>query len=281
MFYLLLSIISSAMISIAMRLSQGKVKSKLCMIATNYLICFLMAWFLMGFGNPFPREEGVTAALEMGTFNGLFYMLSLIYSQYNIAKNGVVLSSVFSKIGALLIPLLVAILIFKESPTAFQFVGFVLAIVSVLVLNYRKDGDGAGGKFTLSLFGLLVAEGCAGIMAKVFNEIGNERLAAHFLFYTFVTAFLFCVVVILLKQERPGISEIFYGMMVGIPNFMEARFVLRALETVPAVIVYPSRSVGTIILITLFGTLLFKEKLGKRQFAAMGVILVSLMLLNV
>jgi len=281
MIYLLLSIICSAMISIVMRFSQGKATNKLCMIATNYLTCLLMAWFLMGFGNPFPKEAGLPATLEMGTFNGFSYMMALILNQYTISRNGVVLPSVYSKMGGLLIPLLVSILIFKESPTAFQFIGFVLSIVSIFMLNYHKHSDdSAGGKFAPSLFALLVAEGCAGIMSKVFNEIGDERLAAHFLFYTFVTAFLFCVIVILFKHERPGIPELIYGVLIGVPNFMGARFVLRALETVPAVIVYPARSVGTIIVITLFGTLLFKEQLMKRQIMAMGVILVSLVLLN-
>ena len=280
MIYLLLSIFCSAMIAIVMRLGQDKVTSKLCMIATNYFTCLVMSWAMMGFGNPIPAESGLRATLGMGTFNGFFYMLALILNQYNISRNGVVLPSVFSKMGGLLIPLLVSIVIFKESPTVFQFVGFVLSIVSVLVLNYRKEENGSGGKFMLSLFALLVAEGCAGIMSKVFNEIGNEVLAAHFLLYTFVTAFLFCAIVIIAKHERPGLHELIYGMMIGIPNFMGARFVLKALETVPAVIVYPARSVGSIVVIMLFGTLLFKERLGRQQIVAMGVILISLVLLN-
>lgn len=281
MIYLLLSIFCSAMIAIVMRLGQDKVSSKLCMIATNYFTCLVLSWGMMGFGTPFPEEAGLRATLGMGTFNGFFYMLALILNQYNISRNGVVLPSVFSKMGGLLIPLLVSICIFKESPTVFQFIGFVLSIISVIVLNYRKEENGSGGTFMLSLFALLIAEGCAGIMSKVFNEIGNEALAAHFLLYTFVTAFLFCALVILAKKERPGIQELIYGMMIGIPNFMGARFVLRALETVPAVIVYPARSVGTIVVIMLFGTMLFKERLGKQQLAAMFVILVSLVLLNI
>lgn len=280
MFYLLLSILCSAMVAIAMRLSQGKATNKHCMIATNYLTCFIMSWFLMGFGNPFPQEEGLAATLGMGTFNGFFYMLALILNQYNISRNGVVLPSVFSKMGGLLIPLLVSIVIFKESPTMFQFVGFVLSILSVFLLNYRAEGSDAGNTSFLSLIALLVAEGCAGIMSKVFNEVGNSVLSTHFLFYTFITAFLFCLIVIIRKHERVGIYEIIYGMMIGIPNFMGARFVLRALEEVPAVIVYPARSVGTIVVITLFGTLLFKERLVKQQIVAMCVIMVSLILLN-
>jgi len=280
MLYLVLSIFSGAMISTVMRLSQGKVTSKLGMFAVNYITCALLSWCFMGFMNPFPQAEGIWPAIGMGTFNGTFYMVALVLSQYNIAQNGVVLSSVFSKMGGLLIPLLVSILIFGESPTVLQFIGFILSMISIFVLNYRKDVDGIGGKFTISLFALLVAEGCAGIMAKVFNETGNPVLASHFLFYTFVIAFLLCAIVILAKHERLGFSEIIYGLLIGIPNFLGARFVLRALETIPAVVVYPSRSVGTIVVITIVGTMLFKERLSRQQFAAMGVILVSLVLLN-
>jgi len=280
MLYLVLSIFSGAMISTVMRLSQGKVTSKLGMFAVNYITCALLSWCFMGFMNPFPQAEGIWPAIGMGTFNGTFYMVALVLSQYNIAQNGVVLSSVFSKMGGLLIPLLVSILIFGESPTVLQFIGFILSMISIFVLNYRKDADGIGGKFTISLFALLVAEGCAGIMAKVFNETGNAVLSSHFLFYTFVIAFLLCAIVILAKHERLGFSEIIYGLLIGIPNFLGARFVLRALETIPAVVVYPSRSVGTIVVITIVGTMLFKERLSRQQFAAMGVILVSLVLLN-
>lgn len=280
MLYLILSIFSGAMISIVMRLSQGKVTSKLSMFAVNYITCAILSWGFMGFMTPFPKADGIWPSIGMGAFNGTFYMLALVLSQYNIAQNGVVLSSVFSKMGGLLIPLLVSILIFGESPTLLQFIGFVLSMISIFVLNYRKDTDGAGGKFTISLFALLVAEGCAGIMAKVFKEIGNPALSNHFLLYTFLIAFLLCVFLIAAKHERPGIPEFLYGLMIGVPNFLGARFVLRALDTVPAVVVYPSRSVGTIVVITIVGTMLFKERLSKQQIAAMGVILVSLVLLN-
>ena len=139
MLYLILSIFSGAMISTVMRLSQGKVTSKLAMFAVNYITCALLSWFIMGFMNPFPQEAGIWATIGMGAFNGTFYMLALVFSQYNIARNGVVLSSVFSKMGGLLIPLLVSILIFGEAPTVLQFIGFVLSVISIFVLNYRNN----------------------------------------------------------------------------------------------------------------------------------------------
>ncbi len=281
MFYLLLSILSSAMISIVMRLSEGNVKSKLCMIATNYVTCFFLSWGMTSFGNPFPNETGLAATIGMGTFNGLFYMLALILGQYSIAKNGVILSSVFSKIGALIIPLVVSILFFAEVPTIFQFIGFILSIIAIIIINYQKNESGNLGKFKWSLFGLLLTDGFAGIMAKVFNEIGNSKLDSNFLLYTFMTAFLFCFIIILLKKERFGKRELLYGVMIGVPNFLASRFVLLALKTVLAVVVYPAKGVATIAVISLAGVIMFKERLNKRQLAAMSVILVALVLLSV
>jgi multidrug transporter EmrE-like cation transporter len=46
------------------------------------------------------------------------------------------------------------------------------------------------------------------------------------------------------------------------------------------VIVYPTYSVASILLITLAGTLLFREKLNPRQWIGLGIILPALALLN-
>ena len=72
-----------------------------------------------------------------------------------------------------------------------------------------------------------------------------------------------------------------FGALLGIPNFFSTKFLLMALGDLPAVIVYPTFSVGTILVVTVAGLLLFKEKLGKRQALAMSVILLALMLLNI
>ncbi len=280
MIYLFLSIASSAAIAIVMRLSEGNVKSKLTMLATNYLVCLLISWGMMGFGNVLPEEEGLAAALGMGTFNGFFYVVALVLNQYNISRNGVVMPSVFSKMGSLLIPLIMSIVVFSEVPTVFQFVGFVLSVAAIIIINYQKTGADTGNLDKLPLMALLVAEGCASIMAKVFNEIGNLALDSQFLFYTFFTALIFCSMLIVIKKERPGVKELIFGTMIGIPNFMSAQFMMKALEYVPAVIVYPFRAVAVILTIMLAGIVIFKERLTRQQWFATGVILVSLVLLN-
>ena len=56
---------------------------------------------------------------------------------------------------------------------------------------------------------------------------------------------------------------------------------LKSLSYVPGVIVYPVYSVAGILLVTLAGVAVFREKLTKRQWTALAIILLSLVLLNV
>ena len=278
MIYLLLTILCGSMLSIVMRLSEGRVKYRTGMLAGNYFTCMLMAVCFLGPGNVFSGGEGFGRALGMGAVNGAFFLSALMCSQYCIRRAGVVLPSVFSKTGSLLVPLVVSILLFKETPSALQGIGSVLALSGVLMMNLRRGG-GSGGCLGM-LIALLFTEGMASSMTKIYREVGNPALSDHFLLFTFASAFLLCMAVVLLRRERPGLRELAFGAMIGVPNFLSTRFILKALERLPAIIVYPSRSVGTIAVIALAGTLVFREKLSRRQKLALLVILVALALLN-
>ncbi len=280
MLYLILSILCSAALSVVMRLSEGKVTYKLPMLATNYVICFMMSWGLGGFPTLIPNVDGIQRTFAMGVFNGCFYMLALVVGQYCISKSGVILSSVFSKIGGLVIPLIVSTLVFSEIPTVYQFIGFILSLFAIVALNYRKENE-SSVTIQWSLLALFLTEGCAGIMAKVFREEGRLELEYHFLLYTFLIAFLLCGIRILIKKERFGLQEVLYGIAIGVPNFLASRFLLKALVYIPAVVAYPVRSVATIGVIAVAGLTFFHERLRKLQWIAMGVIVVALILLSV
>lgn len=278
MIYLLLTILCGAALSIVMRLSEGHVRSRMAMLASNYVTCMVMAFLFMGPARAFAPGEGFQRAMELGLLNGFFYMSALVTMQYNIRKNGVVLPSVFSKMGGLLMPLIAAILFFGEVPRIVQVIGFVFSIVAILLMNARSDGGRVSAMPALLL--LLFMDGMAAVMSKVYREVGTAALSNHFLFFTFGSAFVLCVLVILFKRERPGLMEVLFGMAIGIPNFLASHFNLKALESLPAIIVYPSRSVGSLMIITIVGLFIFREKLSRKQIIAMAFIFAALILLN-
>ena len=279
MLFLLLSILCSSAMSIVMRVSKGRVKSGISMLAANYFACMLTALCFMGPSRIFVSGEGMGHTFQLGMLNGVFYVSALVSNRYSISRIGMVLPSVFSRMGGLLVPLAFSMLMFGEVPDAFQVVGAMLAIAGILLMNLHSGSGKAG--CTAPLIVLLFAEGMASAMAKIYGETGSAALSDHFLFFTFGSAFLLCLVLLLARHERPGRWEMLFGVLMGVPNFLATRFVLWALEALPSFIVYPSRSVGTISVVALVGVLAFGEKLRRRQVAALAVIFVALVLLNI
>jgi multidrug transporter EmrE-like cation transporter len=118
-------------------------------------------------------------------------------------------------------------------------------------------------------------------MSKVHEELGNSQLSEQFLLYTFGVALICAVVMIIIKKEPVGIPDIGFGILLGVPNYFSCRFLLMALDSVPAVIAFPTFSVSAVVIVTLTGLFAFKEKLSKKQWIALGIILVALVMLNV
>ena len=275
---LLLAIVSSALVSITMRCSERSIKNNTAMLAVNYIMCAFLAWAYTGFDSWFLSGTGRQSTVIMGWINGILYLAGFVLLQRSIRTNGVVLSSTFIKLG-LLVSMVVSVVFFAERPEIWQWAGFFLAVAAIVLMNYRP-GEGKSGNM-FSLFLLLLAGGGGDAMSKIFEELGNPAHSGHFLLYTFLVALALCISLYRLRGEKPGKWEWIFGLLIGIPNFFSAKFLLGALKDIAAVIVYPVYSVATILTVTVTGILVFREKLDKRQWLALVMILVALILLNI
>ena len=275
---LLLAIVSSALVSVTMRLSEGKIKHNTAMLAVNYIMCAFLAWAYTGFGSWFLSGTGRQSTVIMGWINGILYLAGFVLLQRNIRTNGVVLSSTFIKLG-LLVSMVVSVVFFGERPQLWQWAGFLLAVAAIILMNYRPGKGKAENAAGLIL--LLLAGGGGDAMSKFFEELGNPAHSGHFLLYTFLVALALCVNLYRIRGEKPGKREWLFGLLIGIPNFFSAKFLLGALKDIPAVIVYPVYSVATILAVTVTGILVFRETLDKRQWLALTMILVARVLLNI
>ena len=275
MLFLLLAVLSSTMVSVMMRLSSHKVSGSYSVLAFNYLACSLLGAGYTGF-QLFPRVSGFSLTLVLGLISGVLYLAALVMFQSNTRKRGVVLSSVFMKLG-LLVPMASSTLLFGEFPTPVQITGFVIALGAIVLINLEKGS----GSFGFGLIWMLLLSGGADVMAKFFDAWCPQSLSGLYLFYTFFTAFALCMLLVVRSRERPGLRELLYGMLIGIPNFFSAKFLLASLSSLPAVVVYPSFSVGTLLLVTLTGVAVFHERLRRHQWIALAAILAALILLNI
>ena len=282
MIYLILAIIASALFSIMMRVGEQHCENNICMLAVNYTVCCFFSLIYSGIDSLMQVGPGKGMAIALGWINGFFYIAGLVVFQKSLRENGLVLSSIFMKLG-IMVPLVLSIFFFKEVPTIFQIIGFVIAIIAMVIINLKPDTvkseDRISGK-KMILFLVLLGGGTADGMSKIYQEIGADKYEDLFLLSTFIIAFLLSLLYGKINRQKFTKVEWMYGIMLGVPNYFSARFLLKALGEVPAVVVYPTFSMGTIAVVTLTGMFIFREKISKLQRFAIALISVAVALLN-
>lgn len=278
MLFLILAILSSSLISILMRVSSNRVSANLSMLAINYFVCALLGLGYTGFQPATPASPDFFTMIILGILSGALYLGGFMLFQHNTRKNGIVLTSIFMKLG-LLVPVVMSMVLFREVPTPIQIAGFCIAIFAIVLINLKKESSGKG--FGLGLILMLLICGSCDAMSKIYERMGPAALSDSYLFCTFAVSCALCAGLVLHKKEKPGLREVLFGSLIGIPNFFSAKFLLGALTKLPAVVVYPSFSVATLLIVTLAGVAAFRERLSKLQWIALAAIIAALIFLNI
>ena len=285
MIYLLLGIISSASISLVFKFFGDQQGNRYGIIIGNYLTCILISLVMIGDMSLIRNAAPVT--FLCGAVGGVLFVAGLVFIQLSVAANGATLTSAFGKLGVM-VPLAFSFLIFKEQPAVIQVVGIVIALAALIIMNLPdKSAEASAAPKTCS-FGLLIltflANGLADAMSKVFEQVGPRTDDRVFISFIFMMACVISAVLAFLEYRKTGKKlipkELLAGIAVGVPNYFCSFFLLSALTRLPSFLVYPVFSTGTIILVMLVSTLLFRERPTKKQALGIAMILTALVLLN-
>ena len=278
MLYFVMAVLSSSAISLVMRLSTDKAVSRFSMLAVNYIVCTLLGIGYTAVSWTTQEFAEASKTMGLGAINGVLLLSSFVLLQYNTRKNGIVLSSLFMKLG-LLVPMVMSVVVFHETPAATQIAGFCIAVGAIVLINLK--GKEQVKRIGAGLLLLLLLGGSADAMAKVYEAIGSVQLSDLFLAVSFAASFVLCLGLVVFKKEKFDRKSFLYGILIGIPNFFCSKFLLGALRSLAAVVVYPTFCVATILIVTLCGVLLFRERLTRRQWIALAAIVAALVLLNI
>ena len=279
MIYLILAILCSAGVSIFMRASEKYCQGHYGILLMNYVVCVLAGLILTGRGLTQTDGKGMPVTIVFGVVTGLLYCGSFILLQWNVRKNGVILSSTFMKLGVI-VPAVLAGVWFGERPGWNQGLGFILAITAILMIHLEKGKIRTEKAYTIGLLLLLLGGGLGDSMAKFYDVYGNPGLGSFFLMLSFLVSGIISGILVFRSREKITKYEVLFGVLIGIPNYFSARFLLWALADIPAVITYPTYSIAAMALIGAAGVLMFREKLTKRQWGAYLLVILAVGLLN-
>ncbi len=300
MFFLLLAVASSAAMALIFKYSESRDGNRYALTSANYLTAFIvslgMCWISQNswtdvsyqelwadLGQVFFRGEtlepqtSLAWSLGLGLPSGFFLFLGLVFYQAAVREAGVSLAGSFAKLGILL-PMILSLVFWKELPGFLQWIGIILALAAILAVSW--PGPGQRRAFQLPLILLFLSVGLADFSNKLFQKLAIMEHKSFFLAASFGSALLLSLVPNFIGRIQVARRDLWLGFCVGVPNLLSSYFLIMALDRYPAVLVFPVFSAGTIVAIFGVSHVFFGERLSRRAYVAMSLILPALVLIN-
>lgn len=278
MFYLLMAIICSGSIALIFKYNEVNGVNRLVVTCANYFTAVLVTFIisLIKTGKIVSNINGSMALL--GIMTGFLYFITFIIYQVGVKKYGASLTGIFGRLGIFL-PIILSIILWKEYPTTIQTFALLIALCALFILNYSpKLHPIKDLKFLL--LSLFLFSGLGDFANKLFQKYGNVEYKESFLSILFLSAFISSLIYSLKKVKIIEKKDFLCGVAVGIPNLFSSFFLILALSKLKASIVFPIYSVGSLLMIIILSSIIFKEKLYKKDYIAIVFTLISLVLIN-
>lgn len=303
MFYLFLAILCSASIALIFKYTENTDTNRYVITSANYCIAFVTSLIMIvyrrlldGVVHEMPFIDDVALFMEndqhilspyssivwgilIGAVAGVFFFLSFVYYQKSVRDNGVEISGTVAKLG-ILIPMIFSILIWREFPTSVQWVGILLSLVSIVVINLSKKSIKTFD-FKPTVLLLFIFGGMAEFSNKIYQKYALNDYKDFFLFTIFFVAFLISVSYTVNKKAKVKLSDILTGFAVGIPNLFSSYFLILSLDTLKTSVAFPIYSAGSIVLINIGGLLIYRERPAPKNQLAIAMTIIALILINI
>ena len=282
MIYLLLSILFSTVTVAFFKWFDLKKVDTLQAIVVNYLTCTL-AGCLLTQDHIFKIGFWQTDWFIWICLLGLLF-ISIFYA---IAKTAQTISVAASMVAAklsVIIPVVFAMLMYGESLSFWQVLGIVLSLVAVYFIS---TNDNQNTKNLSLLLPAAVFMG-SGAIDTLLNYLNKRFIppyqAAQIVTGTFFMAFIFGSIfmgVLWFKgKEKPKLSNVFWGIMLGIPNYFSMFFLVKTLEEFQGSFIFPINNIGIVAASALVAFLLFKEHLSPQKYIGLALAVLAIALLS-
>ena len=221
----------------------------------------------------------LTFTSELWIYSILFavsYAVAVAFNFLAIATGPLSLTALIVQY-SLAVPAIYGLVVLDEPVTPFLIGGILLLMISLILINLEKKGEGKKITLKWGIFALLafLGNGCCSTVGKVQQmncggEGKSEFMIAALLIASsslFVTALFAERKVIIPSLKKGAVWCLLYGLANGVCNFLALVLASR----MPASVLYPLISAGGIVAAIAVSVTIYREKLSKSQL--LGVIL--------
>jgi drug/metabolite transporter (DMT)-like permease len=254
------------------------------LITVNYLVATLASLVLAVLHR---RLHYLPPTVGLGVLGGVAYIVSILLFMPAMHRSGVSVAVAVLQL-AILCPVAYAMVVSGEMPSRVQWVGMAAAMGALVLLSMgravpqeRKGGTPAlGRRFSPLLLLLFFVTGISGVAMKAFHEYAPAQDLPGFMAVLFGTATAGGALAMVVRREPLRRADLALGAAIGLPNAAQLEFLLRAMETVPAIIVFPVSSALALVLNVVAAILWWGERLDRATGVGLVLALAATVLLN-
>lgn len=305
MIYLLLYIVFSSVFTLCIKWVYNRGSEDIITIgAINYICAAITVapWF---FSNDVAlisdSSEGNLDsfyAIMTGSVMGLVYFVAFFFVIYCVRQVGASSTTVVGSL-SLLMPIIVAALVWNSSPNAIQIAGIGLALVSLLLIAVKpskpipdprlglesanQETDlkrGANWVQPALLLGFFLLCGMSRVSQEAFKFLSEPEHRPTYLFAAFLVSATPSLVLLAYRRRKILRMEWVVGTIMGVSNILQTYLILMALNGIAGYIVFPVSSAGGIAFTTLVATQLMGERLSSRAYVGIAMAVVALVFLK-
>lgn len=267
MIWLLISILTNTLLLLILKGFEKYGVNTLHGIVVNYFVAATTGICLKGIPAWQTLLDGAGDYLWIPFTLG-FLFISIFFTLARTAQlAGISVATVANKM-SVVIPVIVAVMLYNESLGWIKVCGIVAALVAVWLTSKKQDG--AEFSFRMLLWPVVIFIG-SGIIDAMVNHlqrgVPDKTLVPFLLSLAFLSALTVGICVISYRavklNERVSGKSILGGIILGIPNYFSIFAVTKALDEniMETSALYPVNNMGIVICSAVGALIVFKEKL--------------------
>lgn len=280
MLFLILSIICSVTVGVTFKIARNYQVSITQIVAFNYLFALV---FCYSFFSPNLVVVNSSSPWDVFVLLGVLLPTIFIFLAISIKHMGIVKTDAAQRL-SLIISILGAWLLFGEQFSSIKLVALLFGFPALLLILNRPN-DNKENKWIYPAI-VLIGFGVIDLLFKQIALNSNTSFTTSlFVVFSisFFLMFFYITYEVLLKKTKIEFKSLIFGGLVGLFNFGNILFYLKAHQEFaenPST-VFAGMNMGVIILGTLVGVFVFKEKITKLNIIGLLLALFAIVLIVV
>lgn len=281
MIFLILSIICSVTVGVLFKFAKRYEINIMQTVTWNYLFAIGLSIFFFK-----PDFSSINIQHISPIFIALGVLLPIIFLFQGLAvRNAGLAKTDIAQRLSLFLSLCAAYFLFNEHFDRLKYVGIIFGFVAIILTLYRKSNSSSSKNSFLYLLLVFLGFGIIDILFKLVSQITIFPYTTS-LFIIFCISFILSLSYILylaiIKKTKLQLINFICGCILGFFNFGNILFYLkahRAMADNPST-VFAAMNIGVIILGSIIGILVFKERLSKFNYIGLLFALIAIILIT-